>query len=135
MRVLGVDYGLKRIGLAIGETEAGMGFACQPMASRGDARSDAESVAALAAAEECGMVIVGLPLLTSGEEGDQARITKEFGAALEKLGVRVTYWDERFTTIAAEAALAHTSFKMRKELADSEAARLILDEYLKNSDD
>lgn len=130
MRVLGVDYGLRRIGLAIGETEIKMAFAKTTLASRGDIAADAAAVFGYAVEEECERIIVGLPKLDGGHEGEQAAITRQFGEALEELGAIVEYCDERYSTSAARAALSHLDNRSAKKVIDSEAARIILEAYL-----
>ncbi|MCH8275787.1 MAG: Holliday junction resolvase RuvX [Armatimonadetes bacterium] len=130
MRILGVDYGEKRIGLAIGETEVGMAFARPVLSGTGSREADAGAVAEFARREGCEKVVVGLPLLESGEEGRQAQVSREFGGMIAREGLNVQFQDERYTSVAAEAALGHLKPKRRKAVADSEAARILLTEYL-----
>jgi putative Holliday junction resolvase len=130
MRVLGVDYGLRRIGLAIGETEIRMAFAKTTLESKGDVIADAAAVFAYAAAEECERIIVGLPSLEGGHEGEQAAITRQFGDALTALGASVEYFDEKYSTAAARSSLSHLDHRAAKKVLDSEAARIILEAYL-----
>jgi len=130
MRVLGVDYGLRRIGLAIGETEIRMAFAKTTLTSKGDVAADAAAVFAYAAAEECARIVVGLPSLDDGHEGEQAAITRQFGDALTELGAGVEYCDEKYSTAAARSALSHLDNRAAKKVLDSEAARIILEAYL-----
>jgi putative Holliday junction resolvase len=130
MRVLGVDYGLRRIGLAIGETEIKMAFAKGTLVSEGDVERDALAVYRYASEEECDRIIVGLPRLDDGHEGDQAAITRRFGDALASLGAVVAYCDERYSTSAARSALSHLDNRAAKKVLDSEAARVILEAYL-----
>ncbi|HWP31968.1 MAG TPA: Holliday junction resolvase RuvX [Fimbriimonadales bacterium] len=130
MRILGVDYGTKRIGLAIGEIEVKMAFAKKVIPSTGNPRKDAQNVARYCKEEECDSIVIGLPVFARGEEGEQARITREFGEELRKMGFTVEYWNERYTSLAAEDKLAHLKPKRRKEVADSEAARIMLMDYM-----
>lgn len=135
MRVLGVDYGLKRIGVAIGETDVKMAFARQAVSAQGAPAKDAKTVSEYARKELCQMIVIGLPLHLSGGDSKQAKITKEFGDELEKTGMKVSYWDERYTTSQAELNLGYMDKRKRKQFADSEAARIILQEFLDNYDE
>lgn len=134
MKILAVDYGSRRIGIAFADTNLAIAFAREPMAGSGEVVSDARAIAQLAEEEEIDQIIVGLPLLESGEEGTQASICREFGDELMKLGRSVKFVDERYTSAAAEAALAHLPGRKRRQVADSEAARIMLSEYLSQSD-
>ena len=131
MRIIGIDYGLKRIGIAIGDTEVDMAFARDAIPSQPDA---ANAVAKLYKEELCEQAVVGHPILESGEPGEQARITEDFAEALKTLGVEVILFDERYTTSAARRNLAHMDSRDRKKHLDSEAARLMLAEYLASLD-
>ena len=130
MRVLGVDYGLRRIGLAIGETEVRAAFPRKTMLAKGDPAKDAAAILEFANAETCEIIVLGLPRLDDGHEGDQAMITRAVGTALAALGAKVEYCDERYSTAAARSSLAHLDNKKAKEHLDSEAARIILEAYL-----
>ncbi len=132
MRILGVDYGLKRIGIATGETDVKMAFAREAISAHGTPAKDAKTVSEYARKELCQMIVVGLPLHLSGGDSKQAKITKEFGNELEKTGMKISYWDERYTTSQAEQNLEYMNKDKRKKFADSEAARIILQEFLDN---
>ena len=134
MRILGIDYGAKRIGVAIGESDVRLAFWRDALQGTGAVRADAEKAFAFFKDEGCELLLLGLPLLESGEEGEQAAITRDFGAALEELGAKVIYWDERYSTSQARRSLEHLSPGKRKEALDSEAARLLVAEYLASSD-
>ena len=98
MRVLGIDYGTKRIGLAVADTEA-----ASLAVPRGDLpRNGALAVlAAFCRQERIGHIIIGLPMTLRGEEGDMAQTVRSFGKALtEAAGVPVDFVDERLTTAA-----------------------------------
>jgi putative Holliday junction resolvase len=132
MRVLGVDYGTKRIGLAIGESEVSMAFARDFLAGCGDLAKDARSVADYAEKERCDLVLLGVPYLESGEEGDQAMLTRKFANELTNLGVKLQLWDERYTTSAARSKLSHLDPQSRKKVIDGEAARIMVLEFLES---
>lgn len=130
MRVLGVDYGLRRIGLAIGETEVKMAFAREVLPATGSVSGDASVVFNFYMDEACELVVVGLPRLDDGHEGEQAAVTRLFGDALVEMGAPVEYMDERYSTSAALRGLSHLSPKDAKRVVDAEAARMILETYL-----
>jgi putative Holliday junction resolvase len=130
MRVLGVDYGLRRIGLAIGETEVKMAFARSVLAGSGSVGGDASLVFDFYMDEVCELIVLGLPRLDDGHEGEQAAVTRSFGDALVAMGAPVEYVDERYSTSAALRGLSHLSPKEAKEVVDAEAARMILETYL-----
>jgi putative pre-16S rRNA nuclease len=122
-RILALDYGEARCGCAIsdptGTLATPIGAVEQPDSRRGLAR-----IAELAAGHEVDRVVVGLPLTLSGEEGPQARVTREFAERLEQLvGVPVELYDERLTTRQAERSGGGSD-------ADSRAAAHLLETYL-----
>ncbi len=134
MKVLGLDVGDARIGVAV--AEAGRPFAFgRGWIERRDEASDTAAVLKLARTEEAELVVVGLPLRTGGEEGAQAAKARRFAAALEAAGLRVEFVDERFTTRLAGQRLAHLPRKKRQEKGrlDEAAAVAILETYLENS--
>lgn len=130
MRILGVDYGTKRIGLAIAETQVGLAFARPVMKSLGSPEADAAAIAKLAQEEDCALVVVGLPLTADGKEGDQAKICRQFGELLAAEGISVHFEDERYTTAVANVSLEYLNARKRRRVVDSEAARLLLIQYL-----
>src|ERR1044072_9099608 len=102
MRVLALDYGDARCGCAVSDPT---GTLATPIGAveRAGARGGLARIAQLAAGHEGARVGVGLPLALSGEEGPQARVTREFAERLEQLvGVPVELYDERLTTRQAE---------------------------------
>jgi putative Holliday junction resolvase len=122
-RILALDYGEARCGCAIsdptGTLATPIGAVEQPDSRRGLAR-----IAELAAGREVDLVLVGLPLTLAGEEGEQARVTREFAARLEPLvTVPVELYDERLTTRQAERGGGGAD-------ADSRAAAHLLESYL-----
>lgn len=134
MKILAVDYGARRIGIAIADTNTAIAFPREPLTGSGNLVADAQRIARLAEEEEIDQIIVGLPLLESGEEGMQASICRNFGGELMKLRQSVRFMDERYTSVAAEASLAHLPGRKRRRVADSEAARILLSEYLSQVD-
>src|SRR5687768_15367141 len=103
MRVLGLDYGAVRCGCAISDPT---GTVVRPLSAIEPPSPD--RVAKLVSEHGAERVVVGLPVSLSGEEGEQARVSREFAAALgELIDVPVDTYDERLTTrMAARSARA-----------------------------
>ena len=137
MRVLGVDFGRRRIGLAISDASATLARPWQAIAAGVTPKDSAAAVAAIlrgaASDDPVDAVVVGLPRRLSGEDTDQTAPTREFAAALGELaGVPVYLQDERLTSIEAEARLAvrERDWRKRKAKIDATAAAIILQDYL-----
>lgn len=128
-RVLGVDYGTKRVGLALSDT---LGITASPLATvpRPDVVDEVKN---LVKEMDVGTIVVGLPTGLSGDEGVSAsearKLADELGIAA---GVDVVLVDERYTSRLAEDALLESGMKRRKrrESVDKVAAAIILQDYL-----
>jgi putative pre-16S rRNA nuclease len=122
LRVLALDYGTARCGCAISDPT---GTLARPLESLEP--PDPAAVAELVSAEGADRVIVGLPTTLSGEEGEQAKLSREFAAELtELLDVPVETYDERLTTRMAERSAREGAQADR----DSLAAAHLLESYL-----
>ena len=132
MRVLGVDFGGKRIGIAVGETEHNIASPRPSLDATGTLRLDAANILQIAKKEESESVIIGLPLV-EGEETKMSRICRMLGAEVEKLGLSVAYVDESLTSASAESNLKAQNWTAatRKKHLDSEAACQILERYFR----
>jgi putative Holliday junction resolvase len=131
-RLLGVDYGSVRIGLAVSDAERRIASPLVVYERVGRER-DAEYFCALTETEEIGAIVVGLPVHCDGREGQKAAEARVFGAWLaETTGLPVRFWDERFSTVEAESALwqAGLPHKKRKARRDRVAAQIILQSHL-----
>jgi len=132
-RLLGIDLGSVRVGLALSDP---LGYTAQPLKSmpRVGPRKDLDFLARLVRENDVKKVVVGLPLMLSGEEGRSATAAREFAGRLEERlsGLPVELWDERLTTVEAERTLvsADVSRRKRKEVVDGMAAVLILQSYM-----
>ena len=132
MRILGVDYGSKRVGLSMSDPS---GSIASPMGIRHrvSASQDSEYFRELVRNYQLARIVVGLPKHTDGTEGDKAQEAKRYGAWLAaELGLPVEFWVERFTTAEAETHLRRTSTrrKTRKKRRDMLAAQIMLQSYL-----
>jgi putative Holliday junction resolvase len=131
-RILGVDPGRVRIGLAICDAERRLASPLD-VHERKDDQQDAAFFRTLAADEEVGLLVVGLPLHADGREGMQAEAARKLGAKLQEwTGLPCIYWDERFTTRFAESELwqAGLTHQRRKARRDKVAAQMLLQSYL-----
>jgi putative Holliday junction resolvase len=131
-RILALDYGTKRIGVALSDE---LGWTAQPLETfeRRTLDQDLTHIGELVSAHDVERVILGFPLQLDGREGPAAQAMREFAARLEEsLSVPLVLWDERMTTKAAEDLLiaADVSRKKRKGAVDRIAAALLLQSYL-----
>ncbi len=131
-RILGVDYGTKRVGLAISDTDRRIS---SPLAvyQRRDAEQDARYFRRVVENEDIERLVVGLPVHMSGDEGQKSAEARRFGDWLSQVTERpVTYWDERLTTAQAERSLVDAGLtdKRRKERRDKVAAQILLQSFL-----
>ena len=132
MRLLGIDFGFKRIGLAVGETEIGIVTPRPAITASGTLKTDAQTIAALAKKEEIDQVVLGLPLDGSEEGGKMARICRMLAGHLTDCGLNVQLVDESFTSVEAEAELRQTDLTaaQRRKQRDGLAACQILERFL-----
>lgn len=133
MRIMGLDVGSKTIGVALTD-ELGM-FASpfKTIMRTASIKADMREVTALIDEYDVSKVVVGIPIMLSGEEAVQAEKIREFGDRLAKrIRVPLEYWDERLTTVEAHRALRALgkSWEKRKKVVDAVAASLILKSYL-----
>ena len=136
MRILAVDYGRRRVGLAVSDE---MGFAARGLPTvRADSRSSAvDSVAQVASDVGAAALLVGLPLNMDGSRGPMAEAAEAFAAALNRTtGLPVRLWDERLTTVAARRTIREIGARKRNEkgTVDRMAAVLLLNNYLQARD-
>ena len=127
-RLLGIDHGSARTGLALSD-ELGM-FAHPRPAIRGGSAETISAIARLVAAEDVGEVFVGLPLTLAGGDSEQTAAARGFAAALRgALAVPVRECDERYSTVQAGRTVRGAARRKSGEL-DSAAAALILQSVL-----
>jgi putative Holliday junction resolvase len=129
-RVLAIDHGDRRTGLAISDP---LGFSAQPlvMLKERDEAQLVSQVAALAAEYDVALLLVGLPLNMNGTEGPRAVRARAFGEKLAAAAERpVEYLDERLTSRQAERVLAGRSRADRKRVGDVVAAQILLQTWL-----
>lgn len=132
MRILGIDYGDSRVGVAVsdplGITAQGVGT----VKNKGFQRLMPELLGIINEYKP-EKIVVGLPKNMDGTEGFRADATKEFTAELEKIYEgEIVLWDERLSTVSASAVLntTNTRGKDRKKVLDTVAACIILENYM-----
>ena len=132
MRILGIDLGSKRIGIAISDA---LGITAQGLLTL-ERKEDSEVIEFLnktVQEKDVTEIVVGLPLNMDGSEGEQAKAATHFADILkEKLKLPVKLWDERLSTVEVERVMieAGTSRAKRKKKIDKVAAQVILQGYL-----
>lgn len=139
MRFLGIDYGAKRIGLALSDHSATVARPWKVVPAAGSPAASAEAltrvIGELSASldPELDGLVVGLPRRLNGDDTSQTPAVRAFAAALEsRVALPVTLQDERLTSVEAEARLAQREpdWRKRKALIDAEAASILLQDYL-----
>lgn len=131
-RLLGIDYGRARIGLAVSAPDTAIAFPLTTYERR-SLDQDLAYLARVATEEKVIGVVLGLPLHLEGKPSTAVDEVRAFGEHLQTvLKVPLVYWDERFTTVEAEKHLwnAGLSHKQRKARRDRIAAQILLQDYL-----
>jgi putative Holliday junction resolvase len=131
-RVMGIDYGDVRIGIAVSDL---MGWTAQGVETitRKDEERDLARIGELIAQYEVNRIVLGFPKNMNGTIGPRGELSQQFAETLkERFGLPVILWDERLSTMAAERMLvsADVSRKKRKQVVDKMAAAIILQNYL-----
>lgn len=135
MRILGLDYGSKTVGVAVSDATC---LIAQPLETierkqENKLRQTYARIEALIEEHEAGKIVVGLPKMMNNTEGSRVKATREFAADLERrTGLPVIFVDERLTTVEANRILEATGVCVsgRKEHIDKMAAAIILQSYL-----
>ena len=135
MRILGLDIGDVRIGVAVCDSLEIAAFPVGVVRRVGSLKRDVAAVAALAVEQEAEGVVIGLPLSLNGDVGPQAVKTQGFAKALaNSLFVPIVFWDESLSSVEAEEILIAqgVSRAKRRGKIDQTAAALILESYLQH---
>ena len=135
MRILGLDYGQKTVGVAVSDEGA---IIAQPLETierkhENKLRQTYARIEAIVEEYEVGLIVVGLPKMMNNTEGERVELTKEFAGNLERRsGIRIVFEDERLTSVEANRILEETGVPVsgRKEHIDKMAAAIILQSYL-----
>lgn len=134
MRIMAIDYGDQRIGIAVSDAMAilvGDAWTMKEWKMERAVKKIAEEVKT----RGVGLIVLGLPKNMDGTEGERAAISREFGAKLtEATGLEVKFWDERRSSVEAHAIL-HANGRKEKDHrknVDAVAASLMLEGYLRS---
>lgn len=131
-RIMGVDYGDARTGIAISDLLCSLVGTTTVIHSRNTEKTIAQ-ICAMVKDSDVGEIVVGLPKNMDGSEGPRAELCREFAGKLaDATGLPVRLWDERRTTVEAHNILSQHNYhgKKRKDTVDAVAASLILEGYL-----
>ena len=131
-RIMGIDYGDARTGVAISDLLCSIVGSTLVVPSRNKQKAMADLVR-IAKENEVGQIVVGLPRNMDGTEGSRAELCRSFADELQQAtGLPVTMWDERRTTVEAHNILSQHNYhgQKRKNTVDAVAASLILEGYL-----
>ena len=132
MKIMGIDYGDARTGVAISDLLCSLVGSAVVVPSRNTDKAIADIVR-LAKENQVGEIVVGLPRNMDGTEGPRAELCREFAQKLgQATGLPVSMWDEHRTTVEAHNILSQHNYhgKKRKDTVDAVAASLILEGYL-----
>ena len=131
-RIMGVDFGDARTGLAISDLLCTIVGTTSVIHSRNTEKTIAQ-ICAMVKESDVGEIVMGLPKNMDGTEGGRAELCRSFAARLEEAtGIPVRLWDERRTTVEAHNILSQHNYhgKKRKDTVDAVAAALILEGYM-----
>lgn len=129
-RILGVDFGRVRIGMAISDE---LGLLAHPLKTVSSSKEAMKEIAAVVREKDVERVVIGLPRHMDGRMGESAEEALAFAGKLrELLPCEVVMWDERLTTVAANRALQESGQRTResRKIVDQVAAQMILQGYL-----
>lgn len=135
MRIMGLDYGSKTVGVALSDE---LGITAQPIMtierkSENKLRKTLAQIEELIDANEVSFVVLGYPKNMNNTEGPRGEATREFKEHIERrTGLEVILWDERLTTVESERILMDSGVRRehRKEYIDKMAAAIILQSYM-----
>ena len=131
-KVMGIDYGNARIGIAFSDWLNIIANAYE-VYHRVDLDTDMQHFADLIKQNSVNHIVIGLPLNMAGEEQEIAQQTREFAGLLkDKFNLPITFIDERLTSSEAEDILKRAGYdwRVRKQMLDAVSAQIILQEYL-----
>lgn len=137
-RVAGIDYGRRRIGIAVCDAERILSSPLAVREASGDPAVEADYFRRLAADESLSGFVVGLPLHTDGRESEMSREAVRFAGWLSAVtGLPVTMQDERYTSAEAAGRLADTGLSRgrRRRLSDAIAAQILLADWMRSAVD
>ena len=134
-RVLAIDFGERRVGLALSDPSATIAQPLPTLTRRAGKRPPIAAITEIIQQNDVGEAVVGLPLDLSGDETDWTRTVREFADKLgQRAGIPVAFLDERLTSVQAERAVRSLGLKRsereQKQRIDAAAAVILLQTYL-----
>ena len=132
VRILAIDYGTKRVGVAITDP---LGFTAQGLPTiytNGSDKKFLKAIEEIIKEKDVKEVVIGFPKHMNGDISDKARKINEFIPQIEAMGVKVAKWDERLTTVASYGIMKDLGIKQtqKNDYADKLAATYILEGYM-----
>jgi putative holliday junction resolvase len=131
-RLLGIDYGKKRVGVALSDPLSMFATGLDTLENR-SLKQLLNDLQTLASEHDVERFVIGLPLRSTGEAGEAAEAVQVFGEHLtQHTGIPISYEDERFTSVIAQQSLREQGVQTsrQKHLVDKTSAALILQQYL-----
>ncbi|MCR5802314.1 MAG: Holliday junction resolvase RuvX [Lachnospiraceae bacterium] len=136
MRILGLDYGSKTVGVAVSDP---LGLTAQGVEiirreKENHLRKTYSRIEELIEEYSVDLVVIGLPLNMDDSEGERAKLSREFGEGIERrTGLKVEFQDERLSSFEAEEEMASLGIKRSdfKKHVDRIAAQIILEDYMR----
>jgi putative Holliday junction resolvase len=132
MRILALDPGTRRVGVAISDETGTLALPLEVIAAEPAARL-LERLQQIINSSQVGLIVVGIPRNMNGTYGPSAQNARQFAAGLEKsLGIPIKNWDERWTSVQANRLLLQAGVRgqKRRAKADQSAAAILLQSYL-----
>ncbi|MFC1643564.1 Holliday junction resolvase RuvX [Chlamydiota bacterium] len=132
MTILGLDYGEKRIGVAVSDPDEKMAFGMEIL-HRSDIKKDIARIKEIICLRNARTIVVGLPINMNGTYGEKAKEVEEFCVILkDNLEINIKTWDERLSSVQAERVLteANLSEIKKRKVLDKMAAQIFLQSYL-----
>ncbi|MBW7929344.1 MAG: Holliday junction resolvase RuvX [Fimbriimonadaceae bacterium] len=135
MRVLGIDFGTTKIGVALGESDHGIASPRANLIPSGTLAKDAEAIAQIMRNEEASVCVLGLPLM-EGQPTKMSKVIEKLAERLAEIGVATALVDESLTSEASDQAMREAGLKasVRRKRLDGEAAVRILERYFDEGD-
>ena len=130
-RILGLDYGDRRIGLALSDPSKMIASPFKFIINTGDDEV-LDSLKILIAEEDIEAIVVGLPIGMKGQETKQTTKVREFAELLSSLTIPISFEDERLSSVSAEKSMIQQKIKTghNKGMIDQRAAAILLQQYL-----
>ena len=130
MRILAIDWGTVRVGLAISDPDGKIAF---PLSQPAQAATAIEEIKKIADENQVEKIIIGIPYSLDGKENESTAKTRAFLKKLnESVPIPKEVLDERFSSVAAEKLLIDSSQKEQRQIKDNVAAQQMLQSYLDN---